>query len=106
MSLALAITTGSLSPLPVGSAAQVLGSNSYKMEQTTYTRIPDGQKPQSGDLGFAKPGTADGGGDHALIVKEVQGNVKFIAEEGNYHSCTATDDIPHITEQYAYYRKQ
>jgi len=105
-SLAITLAYGDANPLPVGEAMDVLGRPSWSFGGVTYARIPAGAPPKPGDLGYALPGPGDGGGNHALIVKTVRSDGTFVAVEGNFRRCTATDDIAHGTATYAYYRKR
>jgi murein DD-endopeptidase MepM/ murein hydrolase activator NlpD len=104
-SLALTLAYGDTNPLPVSNARDVLNSSSYRMGAAKFTRVAAGQAPQPGDIGIALPGPGDGGGNHALIVKEPKGST-FIAVEGNFRARRATDSISHTTATYAYYRTQ
>ena len=97
--LVLSTHTGNDS-LQQGSAKEVAGLQSFTAGSTVFQRLSQGTPPQPGDV------AAHGGGTwgHIAIVKEVVGNVSFIALESNGDGvrCWITDDRQLLTDQYGY----
>lgn len=73
-----------------------------------YLPVGKGVIPQPGDIGVAEPYNDEGvkGAGHILIVKSVEGLLKFTGLESNWdEDCGTTDTNPHPNTDYYFYRK-
>ena len=83
----------------IGKAAQVAGQGVIKSGSVSFAKVSG--KPQPGDIGVM-----GGGVGHILIVKALEGNVKFVAVEANWIHCHATNNQSHLVSQFVYFRKK
>lgn len=103
----LTLVTGDTNALlGFGAAGNVTKLQSFKAGDTTYVKIGSGIQAdiQPGDIAIAGNDSDPG---HITFVKEVQGNIAFIALESNAnYDCKLYDTRKVQKTPYSYYRKQ
>lgn len=105
---AMALVSGSSSDNlgGFGGASALTQLQSLTAGSIVFSRVPDGQPPEAGDIV-----AHDGGWGHAAIVKGINGNVNFTLLESNGEQtgdkpvCRATDYRAVNTDGYVFFRK-